>query len=49
VKNYDPARAKSFQARHRCHDPGPRWKANYWACNVGRYHKALGLVSGRTW
>lgn len=49
VKNYDPAASKSFQARHRCHDPGPRWMPRYWSCNVGRYHKQLGLVSSRTW
>ena len=49
VKNYDKARAKSFRARHRCDDPGPRWKANYWACNVGRFSRALSLSSSRPW
>lgn len=49
IKNYDKARAKSFQARHRCKNPGPRWKANYWACNVGRFSKALSLSSSRPW
>ena len=34
VKNYDKARARSFQARHRCSDPGPRWKARYWSCRA---------------
>ena len=49
VKNYDKARAKSFQARHRCHDPGPRWKARYWACRTASFAKALGLTSTRSW
>ena len=28
----DPARRKSFRARHNCDDPGPKWKARYWSC-----------------
>ena len=49
IKNYDKGRSKSFRARHRCHDPGPRWKPRYWACNVGRFSKALSLSSSRSW
>jgi hypothetical protein len=49
VKNRDPKRAKSFRARHNCDNPGPKWKARYWSCNVGRYAKLLGLKSGRPW
>ena len=49
IKNYDKARAKSFQARHRCHDPGPRWKARYWACRTASFAKSLGLTSSRSW
>ncbi len=30
IKN--PARRKSFRARHNCSNPGPRWKARYWSC-----------------
>jgi hypothetical protein len=33
IKRDDPERRKSFRARHRCDtNPGPRWKARYWAC-----------------
>lgn len=32
IKRDDPKRRKSFRARHRCSDPGPKWKARYWAC-----------------
>jgi hypothetical protein len=32
IKKSNPARRKSFRARHRCSSPGPRWKARYWAC-----------------
>lgn len=49
VKNYDPEASKSFRARHQCKTPGPRWKARWWACNVGRYAKLLGLKSNKPW
>lgn len=32
IKKSIPARRKSFRARHRCSNPGPRWKARYWSC-----------------
>lgn len=34
IKKSNPARRKSFRARHRCENPGPRWKARYWACRT---------------
>ena len=32
IKRDDPARRKSFRARHKCDNPGPKWKARYWSC-----------------
>lgn len=32
IKKSNPKRRKSFRARHRCSNPGPRTKARYWAC-----------------
>ena len=32
IKKSNPARRKSFRARHRCSNPGPRTKARYWSC-----------------
>lgn len=32
IKKNIPARRKSFRARHNCDNPGPIWKARYWAC-----------------
>tara|TARA_Y100000592_G_scaffold68700_1_gene106745 strand:- start:6901 stop:8043 length:1143 start_codon:yes stop_codon:yes gene_type:complete len=33
IKRDDPARRKSFRARHKCDTaPGPKWKARYWSC-----------------
>jgi len=32
IKKNNPARRKSFRARHHCENPGPRWKSRYWAC-----------------
>jgi len=32
IKKNNPARRKSFRARHNCSNPGPRHKARYWSC-----------------
>lgn len=32
IKRDDPARRKSFRARHKCDSPGPKWKPRYWSC-----------------
>jgi hypothetical protein len=34
IKKNNPARRKSFRARHNCDNPGPRWKPRYWACRT---------------
>jgi hypothetical protein len=34
IKKNNPERRKSFRARHRCENPGPRWKARYWSCRA---------------
>jgi len=34
IKVDDPARRKSFRARHGCDNPGPKWKAKYWSCKA---------------
>lgn len=32
IKKSNPARRKSFRARHNCANPGPRHRARYWSC-----------------
>ena len=32
IKKDDPARRRSFRARHNCDSPGPRTSARYWSC-----------------
>jgi hypothetical protein len=32
IKKSNPARRRSYRARHHCDNPGPRTKANYWSC-----------------
>ena len=32
IKRSDPARRKSFRARHNCDNPGPKYRARYWSC-----------------
>jgi hypothetical protein len=34
IKKNNPTRRKAFRARFRCDNPGPRWKARYWACKT---------------
>ena len=34
IKKSNPARRKSFRARHNCANPGPRWKARFWSCKA---------------
>ena len=37
---------KSFAARHKCDQQKDRTTAAYWACNLPRYAKSLGLSGG---
>ena len=32
IRKNEPARRKSFRARHKCDSPGPKTKARYWSC-----------------
>lgn len=32
IKRDNPARRKSFRARHNCDNPGPKWRAKFWSC-----------------
>lgn len=32
IKKSNPARRRSFRARHRCDTPGPKTKARFWSC-----------------
>jgi len=42
IKRDDPARRKSFRARHQCDtNPGPRWKARYWSCKMWESKKSV--------
>lgn len=41
IKRDDPARRKSFRARHNCDNPGPKWKARYWSCKMWQKGKTV--------
>jgi hypothetical protein len=42
IKRDDPARLKSFRARHQCDtNPGPKWKARYWSCKFWEKGKTV--------
>ena len=34
IKKNIPSRRKSFRARHKCANPGPKTKARYWSCKA---------------
>jgi hypothetical protein len=34
IKKSNPARRKSFRARHNCDNPGSKTKARYWSCKM---------------
>ena len=41
IKRDDPARRKSFRARHNCDNPGPKYKARYWSCKFWEKGKSV--------
>jgi hypothetical protein len=41
IKRDDPARRKSFRARHNCDNPGPKYKARYWSCKFWSAKKSV--------
>jgi len=49
IKRDDPARRKSFRARHNCDDPGPKWKARYWSCYQWRANAKVNEAQGSCW
>ena len=49
IKRDDPARRKSFRARHNCDNPGPKWKARYWSCYQWRAGAKVDEAQGPCW
>ena len=49
LKLSNPARRKSFVARHKCKQKNDRCKAGYWACRIGRYPNLTGAKKRYTW
>ena len=45
IKRDDPARRKSFRARHNCANPGPKTKARYWSCRMWESKKSVTQVT----
>ena len=34
IRKSNPKARKAFRARHNCDNPGPKYKARYWACRT---------------
>lgn len=49
VKNMSDKARKSFLARHKCSEKTDKTTPGWWACNVNRFAKQLGLVSTKKW
>jgi hypothetical protein len=45
IKRDDPDRRRNFRARHNCDNPGPRWKARYWACRTWSTKSVSSMLS----
>ena len=45
----NPARRKSFKARHNCEDKNDKTKPGYWACRIGRYPSVTGAPYVSWW
>jgi len=45
IKRDDPNRRKNFRARHNCDNPGPKWKARYWACKTWEKGKSVSSLT----
>jgi hypothetical protein len=48
IKRDNPARRKNFRARHNCENPGPRWKARYWACKTWSSQSVTSMLKEET-
>lgn len=46
VKINDPVARKAFADRHKCDIKKDKTKPGYWACNLPKYGKMLGITSG---
>ena len=46
IKRDDPARRKSFRARHNCDNPGPKTKAKYWSCKMWSKKSVTKMTKG---
>ena len=46
IKRDDPARRKSFRARHNCDNPGPKTKAKYWSCKMWSKKSVTNVTKG---
>ena len=46
IKRDDPARRKSFRARHNCENPGPKTKARYWSCKMWSKKSVTNVTKG---
>lgn len=47
IKRDDPKRRKSFRARHRCDNPGPKDKARYWSCKMWSSKPVSKILKGK--
>lgn len=49
VRNFNDDARKSFLSRHNCSSKSDKRTPGWWACNVHKYWKQLGLSSSKPW
>jgi hypothetical protein len=47
IKRDNDERRKNFRARHKCDNPGPKWKPRYWACKTWEKNRTVGDVMAK--
>ena len=46
IRRDDPQARKNFRSRHKCDNPGPKWKARYWSCKFWSTPTVKKLLEG---
>lgn len=47
IRRDNPKAKKSFRARHKCENPGPKTKARYWSCKMWSTKPVSKVLKGK--
>ena len=46
IRRDDPKARKNFRSRHKCENPGPKWKPRYWSCRFWSTPSVSDILKG---